>query len=285
MKNEWLAQLPLSNIRQATPVSGGDVNQAFRLETKDKQYFLLVQPRHDQTFYAGEIAGLHAFEEAKVLAPHVIASGQINGDAYLLLNFLETGFGKQEDLGRLVAQLHQYKSPNGKFGFDFPYAGTSVSFENDWTDSWSSLFLKRRLDVLAGALQQQGLWQTEERAIYQDVRKIIVEELAAHKSVSVLLHGDLWGGNYMFLADGRPALIDPAAFYGDREFDIAITTVFGGFNTAFYRAYQKAAPLAKGYEKRFAFYRLYYLMVHLNKFGQSYAQSVQQTMRQIKHAD
>lgn len=281
MQKEWLAQLPLNGLTQVLPVSGGDVNKAFRLDTNDKRYFLLVQPQHNQEFYAGEIAGLHAFEDAGILAPRVLANGQIDGDAYLLLNFLQSGFGDQSDLGKLVAHLHQHQSPTGRFGFDFPYTGTSVSFKNNWTDSWSELFIKQRLDILSLALQQQGLWESRELKLYQEVRKRIVKELTLHESIPVLLHGDLWGGNYMFLSDGRPALIDPAAFYGDREFDIAITTVFGGFNEAFYRAYQMTTPLAEGYEKRFNFYRLYYLMVHLNKFGRSYAQSVTRTMKQI----
>ncbi|KRM97278.1 fructosamine-3-kinase [Liquorilactobacillus aquaticus DSM 21051] len=281
MQKKWLAQLPLTGVTQVVPVGGGDVNKAFRLDTKDKKYFLLVQPQRDQEFYAGEIAGLHAFEEAGILAPRVIASGQIAGDAYLLLNFLQSGSGDQRDLGKLVAHLHQHESPTDRFGFDFPYAGTSVSFKNDWTDSWRKLFLNQRLDVLALALQQQGLWHSKELILYQKVREIIAKELTLHESTPVLLHGDLWGGNYMFLADGQPALIDPAALYGDREFDIAITTVFGGFNEAFYHAYQDTAPLAKGYKKRFDFYRLYYLMVHLNKFGRSYARSVSHTMKKI----
>ncbi|WP_057743397.1 fructosamine kinase family protein [Liquorilactobacillus capillatus] len=285
MEKKWLEQLPLTGPIQATPVSGGDVNQAYRLDIADKQYFLLVQPYHDQTFYAGEIAGLQAFAQAGVCAPRVISSGTIAGDAYLLLNYLEQGYGKQADLGRLVAHLHRHQSSTGKFGFDFPYAGTSISFKNDWTDSWSSLFLKQRLDPLAQALQYQGLWQTDEITVYQNVRKIIVESLAEHNSRPVLLHGDLWSGNYMFLANGRPALIDPAAFYGDREFDLALTTVFGGFSDEFYRAYKKEMPLEKGYERRFDFYRLYYLMVHLNKFGQSYSQNVQQLMQQIRYFD
>lgn len=281
MVNDWINQLPLEGVRQVTRVGGGDVNQVYRIDTCKESYFLLVQPNHFQSFYASEIAGLKVFKEAGIQAPRVIASGQISGDAYLLLNYLERGTGKQSDLGKLVAHLHRHESPNSKFGFDYPYSGSSISFNNDWTDSWAELFVDRRLDVLGSLLQKNRLWTGHEIELYQKSRDIIVSELAHHPSKPVLLHGDLWGGNYMFLTDGSPALIDPAAVYGDRELDLGVTTVFGGFNSEFYRAYAAAYPFDEGYQKRLAFYQLYYLMVHLNKFGPSYAGSVSATMSKI----
>ncbi|MCO7127494.1 fructosamine kinase family protein [Sporolactobacillus shoreicorticis] len=281
MDNDWINRLPLRDIRQITHVGGGDVNQAYRIDTDKKSYFLLVQPDHPQSFYAGEIAGLKAFKEADIMAPRVIASGQINEDAYLLLNYLERGTGKQSDLGRLVAHLHHHESHNGRFGFDYPYSGSSISFTNDWTNSWTELFVHRRLDMLASLLQKKHLWTSHDVTLYEKSRDIIVSELVRHPSKPVLLHGDLWGGNYIFLTDGSPALIDPAAVYGDRELDIGVTMVFGGFTPEFYRAYAAAYPFDNGYEKRLAFYQLYYLMVHLNKFGLSYAGSVSATMSRI----
>ncbi|WP_010632521.1 fructosamine kinase family protein [Sporolactobacillus vineae] len=281
MVDDWIHQLPLEDVQQVTQVGGGDVNQAFRIDTGKGSYFLLFQPNQTRSFYAGEIAGLHAFKEAGILAPRVIASGQTSAGAYLLLNYLERGTGKQSDLGKLVAHLHRSESPNGRFGFDYPYSGSSISFNNDWTDSWTELFVNRRLDVLAALLQKKRLWTSGDVKLYEKSRDRIVAELASHTSKPVLLHGDLWGGNYMFLADGSPALIDPAAVYGDRELDLGVTTVFGGFTSEFYRAYAAAYPFDEGYEKRLPFYRLYYLMVHLNKFGSSYAGSVSATLRQI----
>lgn len=283
MNHDWIKHLPIDDVRQVTRVGGGDVNQAYRMDAGEKSYFLLVQPNQPQTFYASEIAGLKAFEEAGIHAPQVITSGQINGDAYLLLDYLESGTGKQSDLGKLVAHLHRHESQNGKFGFDYPYSGSSISFNNDWTDSWIALFVHRRLDVLASKLQKNRLWTKSEIELYEKAREIIVFELEHHSSKPVLLHGDLWSGNYMFLADGAPVLFDPAAVYGDRELDIGVTTVFGGFTSEFYRAYEASYPFDEGYEKRLEFYRLYYLMVHLHKFGFSYANSVAATLRKIVH--
>ena len=281
MDEKWLSQLPISGIKRAIPVGGGDVNVAHRLETDQGKYFLLTQPNTTADFYGGEIAGLKGIADADIEAPRVLGNGQIDGDAYLLLNYLESGQGSQTDLGHLVAKLHKHMSPNGKFGFDYPYQGNEMAFDNHWTDSWIELFVNRRLDKLRDAIMEKGLWDQEDNATYKKARQKIVDALSQHESKPSLLHGDLWGGNYMFLSNGTAALIDPAAFYGDREFDLGVTTVFGGFEPDFYKAYGEEFPLDEGADKRINFYRMYYLMVHLNKFGGMYAGSVAGAMEQV----
>ena len=282
MKTQWQSQLPLDNIRSIVPVSGGDVNEAYRVETSQSPYFLLVQRQRSKDFFAAEVAGLNLFEKSGITAPIVIDSGEIDGDAYLLLSFLNEGTqGSQAELGALVAKMHQQQQPDGKFGFDLPYEGGDVSFNNNWSDSWMTIFVERRLDHLKDRLVDQGLWIEEDVQTYHKVREKIVSSLRDHTSKPSLLHGDLWGGNYMFLENGQPALFDPAPLYGDREFDLGITTVFGGFTQAFYDAYNKHYPLSKGANQRLEFYRLYLLMVHLLKFGSMYAGSVDRSMENI----
>ena len=225
---------------------------------------------------------MELFEKANITAPRVIKSGEINEDAYLLLTFLEEGTtGSQEALGELVAKLHSVQQPDNKFGFDLPHEGGDISFDNTWTESWVTLFVERRLDHLRDELVRKGLWADVDVETYEQVRSRIVEELSNKRSKPSLLHGDLWGGNYMFLNDGSPALFDPAPFYGDREFDLGITTVFGGFTESFYETYDKHFPLGDGAQKRLEFYRLYLLMVHLVKFGAMYDSSVRRSMQQI----
>lgn len=282
MKQSWQTQLPLNNIKSISPVSGGDVNEAFQIETTDEYYFLLVQRNRKSSFFAAEIAGLELFEEADITAPRVINSGEIEGDAYLILTYLDEGrSGSQEALGKLVAQMHSQQQTDGKFGFDLPYEGGDISFDNSWTDDWSTLFVERRLDHLKDTLVEQGVWSEDDATQYESVRAVIMEALEQHQSKPSLLHGDLWGGNYMFLTDGSPALFDPAPLYGDREFDLGITTVFGGFTQDFYHAYDKHYPLSNGVNERLEFYRLYLLMVHLLKFGGMYADSVARSMDKI----
>ncbi|MGV3041998.1 fructosamine kinase family protein [Staphylococcus rostri] len=279
MQQQWYQQLPVDEIRTMTPVSGGDVNQAFRVETAQETYFLLIQSQRSADFYAAEIAGLKAFEAAGITAPKVIANGCIDGDAYLLLSYLAEGVtGSQQDLGELVAQLHRVKSPNGQFGFDLPYKGSTISFDNQWQTLWHDLFLHQRIDPLVERIEEEGLWTARDAQQFQQVYAIMSRTLKAHESEPSLLHGDLWAGNYMFLTDGTPALFDPSPLYGDREFDLGATKVFGGFSSDFYAAYHRAYPLKDGAFYRIQFYELYLLLVHLVKFGTVYLSAVRERM-------
>lgn len=250
--------------------------------TTDDNYFLLVQKGKDKSFYAGEIEGLRLFEEIGIAGPRVIANGQVDENAYLLLSYIEEGSsGSQAELAKTVAKVHAYESPNGKFGFDHPHGGRDTSFTNQWSDSWIVVFVEGRLDVLRDQLNEMGLWDRDDIKTYEKAREIIVKELTNHKSKPVLVHGDLWGGNYMFLKDGTPALFDPSPLYGDREFDIGITTVFGGFTDEFYDIYKEILPLDERYQLRLEFYRLYLYMVHQVKFGNTYKSSVFRTLDNI----
>ncbi|UXR78197.1 MULTISPECIES: fructosamine kinase family protein [unclassified Staphylococcus] len=282
MKQQWYEQLPLEDIKTITPVSGGDVNQAYRVETAKDVYFLLVQSQQPSEFYAAEIAGLNAFEQANITAPQVIANGCIEGDAYLLLSYLEEGvIGSQEALGRCVAHLHQVKSPNNQFGFDLPYHGSAISFDNQWRATWHDLFLQQRIQPLVQRIEAEGLWTEHDSVQFEQVYNLMSQTLKVHESEPSLLHGDLWAGNYMFLTDGTPALFDPSPLYGDREFDLGATKVFGGFSPDFYRAYHQAYPLKEGATFRIQFYELYLLLVHLVKFGTIYLPTVREKMEGI----
>ncbi len=141
-------------------------------------------------------------------APRVIASGEVNGDAFSNNNLEEGASGSQRQLGQLVAQLHSQQQEEGKFGFSLPYEGGDISFDNHWQDDWRTIFVDKRLDHLKEELLNRGLWDANDIKVYDKVRSQIVEELEKHQSKPSLLHGDLWGGNYMFLKDGRPALFD-----------------------------------------------------------------------------
>ncbi len=282
MNKQWENELPVQGIQNITPVAGGDVNDAYRIDTDGAPYFLLVQPGRREEFFAAEIAGLEAMKEAGITAPEVIGSGQKGNDAYLLLEYLKEGAsGSQRDLGHMVAEMHKKHQADGKFGFHLPHEGGDFSFDNEWTDSWSKLFINERMDQLRDRLSAQGLWNETDLAAYDSVREVMKDELGSHKSEPSLLHGDLWAGNYMFLADGTPALFDPSPFYGDREFDLGATTVFGGFDKDFYDAYDETYLLSEGAWERIRFYKLYLLMVHLMKFGSVYAGSVSETINDI----
>lgn len=282
MVKQWLSQLPLDSIKEVKAVSGGDVNDAYAIQGKDQKYFLLVQQNTTKDFFVTEAAGLKDLKSAGVLVPEVYELGEINGDAYLLISYLDEGrTGDYRDLAKMIAKMHETYSPNGLFGYQHPYQGADITFDNTWTDSWIELFVEKRLDKLHDELVKRNKWSQKQADHYQEVRKVILEELTNHQSVPSLLHGDLWGGNHMFLKSGEPALFDPAPMYGDREFDIGVTRSFGGYPKNFYEAYQEVFPMADGYEKRLNFYRLYLFMVHLHKFGGIYENRVDQVMQEI----
>lgn len=282
MNQEWLNQLPLDDIKEIKAVSGGYVNDAYALQSEKKKYFLLVQPNASKEFFVTEIAGLKDLKEAGINVPKVYDFGEIDGDAYLLISYLEEGkTASYRDLAQMVAKMHKIYSPNGLFGYNHPHPGSDTSFDNSWRDSWIELFVERRIDKLKDELVKANKWNEKQTATYQAVRKIMIDELSKHPSKPSFLHGDLWGGNHMFLTNGEPAIFDPAPFYGDREFDIGVTTSFGVYPKEFYDAYQEFYPMSDGFEKRLSFYRLYVFLVHLHKFGDIYTARVDQTMQSI----
>lgn len=272
---DWLAQLPLPHVTAATPVSGGDINQAFQLTTAEGPAFLLVQPQTPASFYAHEVAGLQALSQA-VNTPEVLATGNIDGDAYLALEFLATGHGSQYDLGQAVARVHRVTAP--QFGFDQDNLVGKLPKHNDWQSDWTTFYLHQRLDPLVQRAQAHHLWNPQRQAAYERVRQHIIAENQGRQITPSLLHGDLWSGNYLFTSDGTPTLIDPDVLYGDREFDIAMTTIFGGFSADFYRGYTDSYPFTAGYTDRLAHYQLYYLLAHLNLFGETYGGAVDEIL-------
>lgn len=270
VSNTWLAQLPIAPIDTATPVSGGDINEAYRITKGTSSYFLLVQPHREAAFYQHEIEGLQLLGQA-ALVPEVIANGQIDGDAFLILSWLESGTGSQRDLGELVAHVHQVH--NDQFGFAHNVDGKLPKI-NTWQDNWGEFYVYQRLDVLAKRAQEHGLWSETRQTHLDHLRTIILDFYHQKQTEASLLHGDLWAGNYMFTGDSKPALIDPDVLYGDREFDLAMTTIFGGFDADFYAGYNAVYPVKPGFNDRLPWYQLYYLMAHLNLFGETYGGAV-----------
>lgn len=277
LTTKWLAQLPLNKITRAIPVSGGDINAAFRIETADQSYFLKVQPQRDERFFAHEIAGL-CLLGAVITTPQVIATGTIDGDGYLLLSWLDSGTGSQYALGQAVAAVHQQHQ--SQFGLDHDFTFGKLPKINHWQSDWATFYTEQRLDVLVKLASQHHLWSTNRERHYQRLRQELLADPYMHQVQPSLLHGDLWSGNYLFTSTGTPALIDPDVFYGDREMDLAMTTIFGGFDEDFYRGYQAAYPLAPGSQQRLPRCQLYYLLAHLNLFGETYGPAVDHILDQ-----
>lgn len=278
MNQAWITQLPIKNIINYHSVSGGDINDAYQINTVDHEYFLKVQPQKKAEYFDHERAGLE--ELGKVInTPHPKAQGQINGDAYLLLNWIDSGSGLQSDLGAAIAKMHLVHT--NKFGFDFNHQSKVITKDNHWQTSWLKFYSEQRLDMIAQLAKEKHVWSDDRQAGFDRMRLAFINFYSSHEVTPSLLHGDLWSGNYLFSTDGTPTLIDPDALYGDREFDLAMTTIFGGFDQSFYDAYNRIYPLDTGFEARLPWYQFYYLGFHLILFGETYGGSVDQILNKF----
>lgn len=269
--NNWFAQLNLGNLKNWQPVSGGDINEAYQLQTADKRYFIKVQPQHPASYFDHEKRGLEELSQV-INTPVPVTSGEIDGDAYLILNWLDSGHGSQSDLGHAVAKMHLHH--HDQFGFYTSHHTKALFKDNSFNRSWTDFYVKQRLMSERDAAQAAGRWNDFRENHFQRMVQAFQKCYAKSSVQPSLLHGDLWAGNYMFTPDGSPTLIDPDALYGDREYDLAMTTIFSGFSPEFYQAYNETYPLDPGFEDRLPWYQFYYLCMHLILFGEMYGGSV-----------
>lgn len=258
--------------RDARPVSlgGGDISAAWRVMTNAGPLFLKTEDRDGFDRLDGEADGLRALREAgAVRVPEVRSCGVTGGDAFLALEWLElepAGAETQRALGRKLAAQHRRTGESFGWHRDNTIGATPQvnTPDGDWLRFYGERRLRFQLDLAAhngygGELQVQG--------------RVLVENLArlfdGYAPEPSLLHGDLWGGNHA-VVDGEPVIFDPAVHYGDRECDLAMTRLFGGFGREFYAAYEEAWPLAPGHARRLPLYQLYHVLNHLNLFGRVY---------------
>lgn len=276
LNHNWFSQLPIKNIDHYQPVSGGDINEAYRLSAAGKQYFIKVQPHQPASYFQHEINGLKAIGKV-TNTPTPLYNGVIDGDAYLVLNWLDETSGSQADLGRAVAKMHQQE--NDCFGFVDNHHTKALVKDNSWNKSWVDFYINQRLQPEVKVATERGRWNRWRNDHFRQMVNQFQHYYAVHPVKASLLHGDLWAGNFMF-AHHQPYLIDPDAVYGDREFDLAMTTVFGGFDQEFYQAYGAVYPFTPGINDRLPWYRFYYLCMHLVLFGESYGPSVDHILEQ-----
>lgn len=263
------------------PVSGGDISRAYLLETTTKKYFLKVNDRSValKMFHA-EQQGLQAIEATRTIAvPHVHLTDTFDGKAFLLMDFVESKRPDASDFQRLGTQLAQlHLCPQQSFGFpDDNFIGR-LPQNNREHGNWPAFYWHQRIvPQLQLALDAHLLHHNEMPAVEKAIR--LFTEIFGGEISPSLLHGDLWGGNYLIAMDGTPYLIDPAVYYGHSMVDIAMSRLFGGFGSDFYTAYHDLIPQPGNYEEQIDLYQLYYLLVHLNMFGSGYYSSVSSILK------
>ena len=253
-------------------VAGGSINRCYRWTTGSGPVFVKVAGAAAASMLEAEAAGLAELARARaVRVPRVLACGGAGASAFLALEWLEAGATTGESearLGRRLATQHAVTAPEHGWRRDNAIGSTPQA--NGGLASWTEFFRERRLRpqlALAVANGFGPLLEREGGRLLAGVEAL----LGAHRPAASLLHGDLWGGNWLATPDGDPVIFDPAVYYGDREADVAMTQLFGGFGPPFYRAYAAAAPLPPGAELRRDLYNLYHVLNHANLFGESYA--------------
>ncbi|MEQ8542162.1 MAG: fructosamine kinase family protein [Coleofasciculus sp. D1-CHI-01] len=264
-------------------VSGGCINQGCALIGDDSTYFVKTNQASQVSMFEAEALGLKEMLDTHAIrVPQPIVYGVAGNSAYIVLEWLEFGGGNSEswvEMGRQLAAMHQATPPqdkDGRFGWNQNNTIGSTPQINDWMDDWAEFFAEHRLGYQFKLARRRG-----GHFPGQDQLLAKVPELLDHQPKPSLIHGDLWGGNAAITTSGEPVLLDPATYVGDREADIAMTELFGGFPAAFYRGYNQVWQLDSGYKQRKTLYNLYHIINHFNLFGGGYGSQANRMIEQI----
>lgn len=267
------------SIADYAPVHGGDINEAFILNTNAGKFFIKINAATGHAdMFEKEAKGLTLLAGANCIAvPKPLLQGNHNEYIFLITEYIEKGNPRDdfwESFGRQLAQLHRHT--NTYFGLDHNNYIGSLSQYNPAQTRWSDFYAQRIMSLAVIA---------NEKSILESRYIIPLEKLSGKlaeifpEEPPALLHGDLWSGNFIVKTNGLPAIFDPAVYYGHREMDIGMSLLFGGFDRKMYEAYHYHYPLQPGWEQRIQLCQLYPLLVHLVLFGGHYHGQVVDIMR------
>jgi protein-ribulosamine 3-kinase len=269
-------------IQTTHSVSGGDINAAFRLQGASDSYFVKLNHADKHAMFQAEFAGLQALAETHtVTVPKPLAHGVTNDVSFLVLEHLVlnrlTGASEQV-LGQQLAQLHLQRQPY--FGWHIDNTIGSTPQVNSPTDDWIQFWRQSRLGFQLNLVISHGYGKR-----LATLGGLLSERLSdffhGYTPLPSLLHGDLWAGNAASLAGHIPVVFDPACYFGDRETDLAMTELFGGFGHDFYAAYNDVWQLDAGYSVRRNLYNLYHVLNHVVLFGGGYVSQAEKMMQDL----
>lgn len=268
-------------IVDRAPVGGGCISEAFRIRGEDgRAYFVKANRRIGLPLFEAEAAGLRALARTEsVRVPEVVGTGSSGATGFIVMEALELG-GRRPDgtaeLGRLLAAMHRATGPG--FGFEADnFIGETPQLNTPMADDWPAFYAGKRLEPQFRWAREKGLRIEKTDTLLESIGDFFRD----YQPVPSLLHGDLWGGNIDTDESGHPVLYDPAAYYGDREADIAFTELFGGPGEAFYRSYREHWPMDDGYPVRKTLYNLYHIVNHFNHFGGGYGSQARSMVREL----
>lgn len=268
-------------IDERRAVPGGDINEAHVLADGERRFFVKINHADRYAMFEAEAAGLAELRQATLLrVPEPVAVDTHGESAFIVLEYIELARSSRESMGRLgegLAELHGIVAT--RYGWDRDNTlGPNVQHNArhaDWVEFWRENRLAVMLDALAPDYPELARQGDKLLAVLPDL-------LAGHRPEASLLHGDLWGGNAGMDRTGTPVIYDPAVYYGDRETDLAMTELFGGFSPDFYEAYWGAWPAPAGYRDiRRPLYQLHHLLNHARLFGGGFAGQAQRVMGQL----
>ncbi|MEO1768044.1 fructosamine kinase family protein [Thiobacter aerophilum] len=268
--------------RAARTLGGGCINRTQVLEDGRRRFFVKIHDAERLPMFEAEAAGLAELARTgAVRVPKPVTSGTAEGHAFLVLECLDLSSGSARAarlLGEALARQHRDTRP--AFGWDRDNTIGATPQPNAWMTDWVDFWREQRLGHQLALAKENGL---PARALEKGER--VMDHLPAfftdHRPMPSLLHGDLWGGNWGEDERGHPVIFDPAVYYGDREADLAMTELFGGFPADFYAAYRAAWALDPGYAVRKVLYNLYHVLNHFNLFGGGYGPQAERMMERL----
>jgi fructosamine-3-kinase len=268
-------------------LSGGCINQVYLISDwrgTPNRYLLKLNQASLIEMFVAEATGLSELgATATMKVPTPICWGS---QSYLVLEYLDltaraNSHGWSE-MGGDLARLHQYRSSDRqRFGWQIDNTIGSTPQINTWDNDWARFFTDRRIGFQLQLARQKGGHFPKAAALLDAIPQI----LANYQPHPALVHGDLWSGNASFTTAGIPVIFDPATYWGDREVDLALTELFGGFPAAFYQGYERVYPLDRGYSQRKELYNLYHILNHYNLFGGSYRATANRTIDLLLRPD
>ncbi|MBD2346504.1 fructosamine kinase family protein [Anabaena subtropica] len=266
--------------QQRRSVSGGCINQGYAVSDGTLTYFVKLNQASQVAMFEAEALGLkQMLATNSIRVPKPICWGTADNSGYIVLEWLEMGSGNTtswEQMGRKLAKMHKATNQQG-YGWDINNTIGSTPQINTWKADWTEFYAQHRLGYQFQLARRRGGSFPKQ----DELLAALPELLAEHEVQPSLVHGDLWGGNAGCTVSGEPVIFDPATYFGDREVDIAMTELFGGFPAAFYKGYNQEFPLDAGYEGRKTIYNLYHILNHFNLFGGGYTSQANRMIEQI----
>lgn len=258
-----------SSLLDFSAVSGGSINNCFKIITSSGRFFLKYNKNSSIEMFEVESRGLDLLRESSSFYIPKVVSYKKN---YLLMEFIEEEKKDGhfwEKFGRRLSEMH--KKTNSYYGLDHNNFIGSLAQKNNFVNRWSDFFINQRL------MPQLSLGSFSNDFLLSFDKLFVKIDSFFPKEPPSLLHGDLWSGNFL-VSSSLPVLIDPAVYFGFREMDIAMSKLFGGFDSSFYSSYNEQNPLSDGWEDRLDICNLYPLLVHVNLFGGSYYNQVKRIL-------